>query len=64
MTKGNPIEILMAAYDGAPYIREQIDSKLAQTDGGEIAPSLMQYPKAIFRGIQPEQHPVSLNWNA
>lgn len=32
MTKGNPIEILMATYDGAPYIREQIDSILAQTD--------------------------------
>ena len=26
------IEILMAAYNGAPYSREQIDSILGQTD--------------------------------
>ena len=26
------IEILMATYNGAPYIREQLDSILAQTD--------------------------------
>ena len=26
------IEILMAAYNGAPYIREQSDSILGQTD--------------------------------
>ena len=32
--QGDQIEILMAAYNGAPYIREQIDSILAQTDTG------------------------------
>lgn len=30
--QGKPIEILMATYNGAPYLREQIDSILRQTD--------------------------------
>lgn len=32
MMQSKRIEILMAAYNGAPYIREQIDSILQQTD--------------------------------
>lgn len=32
MMQSKRIEILMAAYNGAPYIREQIDSILGQTD--------------------------------
>ena len=32
MMQSKRIEILMAAYNGAPYIREQIDSILCQTD--------------------------------
>lgn len=32
MMQSRRIEILMAAYNGAPYIREQIDSILCQTD--------------------------------
>ena len=30
--QGEQIEILMAAYNGAPYIREQLDSIVSQTD--------------------------------
>ena len=32
MMQSKRIEILMAAYNGAPYIREQIDSILQQAD--------------------------------
>ena len=32
MMQSRRIEILMAAYNGAPYIGEQIDSILQQTD--------------------------------
>lgn len=34
MTNNDQIEILMATYNGIPYICEQLDSIFAQTDGG------------------------------